>query len=115
MFERLGWVQCNSFQCNVVNRKFHQLHGVTKVFVRYGIEKTKSYTTFISIGRYNMKTKHPGSDGTSWEVTNTGLTVRIPRLMSANDSRSGAIGAPFQYPIRRLIIRSREDSKPRDW
>ena len=23
--------------------------------------------------------------------------------------------APFQYPIRRLIARSREVSKPRDW
>ena len=23
--------------------------------------------------------------------------------------------APFQYPMRRLIVRSREVSKPRDW
>ena len=23
--------------------------------------------------------------------------------------------APFQYPIRRLIVRAREVSKPRDW
>ena len=25
------------------------------------------------------------------------------------------VWAPFQYPIRRLIVRSREVSKPRDW
>ena len=27
----------------------------------------------------------------------------------------GDISAPSQYPIKRLIVRSRKDSKPRDW
>ena len=36
----------------------------------------------------------------------------IDRHMMAADVESWA---PFQYPIRRLIVRSREVSRPRDW
>ena len=41
--------------------------------------------------------------------------TRSHNKMSCRMLKRGRPGPQFQYPIRRLIVRSREVSKPRDW
>ena len=48
-----------------------------------------------------------------WRPLFLGLNVLSSRLMSSH-KRSMGFRAPSQYPKRRLIVRSREVSKPRD-
>ena len=49
----------------------------------------------------------------SWKKTGTRLFYRVD-IMAIDGLVVQRTWAPFQYPIRRLIVRSREVSKPRD-
>ena len=77
---------------------------------------TVGYTA-RNCGKYSSikQSNHRSAERMSSAITSPCCRCMIKEKIQAGNSATSEVRDPFQYPMRRLIVRSREVSKPWDW